>query len=170
MKHLGSAVSGIVAMALFMATGPVLAQDKNECQLPTAKRLAVTSTAVWKCGYGTGDPNCNQVPVRVSGTGANCKAELLYGTLKVYKQGRAGNVTWLLSDTSGAYTFDRAHGIDIANPAPFYDSPGLGSARWKFKWHTNAKKNPENTLHHCPVVFHNGVLCAAQDPVIVNIE
>lgn len=170
MKHPGSAVSGIVAMALFIATGPVLAQDNKECQLPTAKRLAVTSTAVWECGHGTGDPNCNQVPVLVSGTGVNCKAELPYGKLNVKMKGVAGNVTWKLSNSSGAYTFDRARGIDIANPAPFYDSPGLGGARWKFKWHTNAKKNPENTLHHCPVVRHNGVLCAAQDPLIVNME
>ena len=170
MKHLGSAGSGIVAMALFIATGPVLAQDKMECQLPKEKRLAVTSTAVWECGYNTGDPKCDQVPVLVSGIGVNCKAELPYGKLNVHKKGVAGNVTWLLSNSSGAYAFDRVHGIDIANPAPFYDSPGLGGARWKFKWHTNGKKNPENTLHHCPVVYQDGVLCAAQDPIIVNVE
>ena len=169
MKHLGSAVSGIVAMALFMATGPVLAQDKNECQLPKEKRLVVTSTAVWECGYGTGDPNCNQVPVLVSGLGAKCKAELPYGTLRVVKRG-SGPVTWRLSNTSGVYNFHTEKGIDIWQPGGYYDAPGLGGAGWKFKWHTNGKKNPENTLHHCPVVYQNGELCAAQDPVIVNIE
>lgn len=170
MKHPGSAVCSIVAMALSVVAGPLLAQDTKECVLPKEKRLKVTSTAVWECGYGTGDTNCNQVPVLVSGLGVNCKAELPYGTLNVKKRGLAGNVTWQLSNSSGAYTFDRVRGIDIANPAPFYDSPGLGGARWKFKWHTNAKKNPSDTLHHCPVVYQNGVLCAAQDPVIVNIE
>lgn len=170
MKNPAPALHCVAALALLIATGPSLAQDKKECLLPKAKRLAITSTAVWECGHGTGDPGCSQVPVLVSGVGVNCKAELPYASLRVNKRGQAGLVTWQLSNSTGDYSFDRAHGIDIALPAPFYDSPGLGGPKWKFKWHTNAKKNPPDTLHHCPVVYHKGVLCAAQDPIIVNVE
>ncbi len=169
MKHPGSAVSGIVALALFLATGPVMAQDTKECVLPTEKRLKVTSTAVYACGQGTRDPSCNKIPVNVSGLGANCKAELPYGTLRVIKRG-SGNVTWRLSNTTGLYNFDSNKGIDIWQPGGYYDTPGLGGTGWKFRWHTNGKANPPDTLHHCPVVYQNGVLCAAQDPIIVNVE
>lgn len=171
MKNPSPAVRGIAAMATAMAiaAGPVLAQGSAECLLPKEKRLAVTSTVVQECGRGTADPSCNKIAVKVSGLGANCKAELPYGTLKVIKRG-SGNVTWVLSDTSGVYNFDSGKGIDISLPAPYYDAPGLGGSGSKFKWHTNGKKNPAGTLHHCPVVYQNGVLCAAQDPIIVNVE
>ena len=78
--------------------------------------------------------------------------------------------TQILEDAGYAYNFDREKGIDIWNPGGYYDAPGLGGTGWKFRWHTNGKKNPANTLQHCPVVYQNGVPCAAQDPVIVNIE
>ena len=169
MKNPGPAVRSILALALTIAAGPALAQDSTECVLPKDKRLAVTSPVVLECGHGTANPSCNNIPVKVTGLGASCKAELPYGTLKVIKRG-SGNVTWRLSDTSGVYNFDSAKGIDISKPAPYYDLPGLGGSGSKFKWRTNGKKNPPDTLHHCPVVYQNGVLCAAQDPIIVNIE
>ena len=169
MKNPGPAVRGIVALALTIAAGLALAQDSNDCLLPKEKRLAVTSTVVLECGQDTADTKCNNIPVKVTGLGANCKAELPYGTLRVNKRG-SGNVTWRLSDTSGVYNFHSAKGIDISQPAPYYDTPGLGGSGTKFKWHTNGKKNPANTLHHCAVVYQNGVLCAAPDPIIVNVE
>lgn len=166
----------VAALAWLMTTVPVLAQQ--ECKLPAEKRLKVTSTVVWECGFGTGDPGCNHVPVLVTGTGSSCKAQLPYGTLKVYTRGRSSHVTWELANPSGFYTFDTTRGIDIASPAPYYDTPCRGSnhtpcrgnQKWKFHWRTSGKANPSGTLHHCPVVFQGATLCAAEDPVVINIE
>ena len=166
----------VAALTMALWAGSAAAQQlpDPDCKLPANLRLATTSTVVYECGYGIkGDPNCNKIVVKVLPVaGGGCTAELPYGKLIVYTQGKVRKVTWKLSDTSGAYVFGDPNGIDIANPGGIYHTPVRDSSKKKFSWKTTGKATSGLGLAHCPFVYPAGqsTPCQAVDPRIVNSE
>ena len=165
----------VLALMMTLWAGPVAAQQQPDlnCNLPVNLRLATKSTVVQTCGFGTSDPNCDNIVVKVLPVaGGGCTAELPYGKLVVYTQGRPRKVTWKLSDTIGAYGFGDPNGIDIAHPGLVYHTPTRESFKKKFSWKTTGRATPGLGLQHCPLVYPTGQSkpCMAVDPLIVNSE